>query len=163
MQIINRTVEPLPFVRPPLARQERDLERVIKLIALFEPFILHNDHVFEAANVERLSEALPPDERAAFRIRRPLDRLVGLLDQRAHSGAAEVVLSSDRRPSAGSFRRGEMLLAGAPTDEAPRKRQTRAPARRPEPKHRGNFPDREHRLYRRSHRVESAGGSCASR
>ena len=54
VQIINRTVEPLPFVRPPLARQERDLERVIKLIALFEPFILENDHVFEAANVERL-------------------------------------------------------------------------------------------------------------
>jgi long-chain acyl-CoA synthetase len=66
VQIINRTVEPLPFVRPPLARQERDLERVIKLIALFEPFILENDHVFEAANVERLSEALPPAERAQF-------------------------------------------------------------------------------------------------
>jgi hypothetical protein len=66
VQIINRTVEPLPFVRPPLARQERDLERVIKLITLFEPFILENDHVFEAANVERLSEALPPGERAAF-------------------------------------------------------------------------------------------------
>jgi len=66
VQIINRTVEPLPFVRPPLARQERDLERVIKLITLFEPFILENDHVFEAANVERLSEALPPAERAQF-------------------------------------------------------------------------------------------------
>ena len=59
VQMINRTVEPLPFIRPPFARQERDLERVIKLIALFEPFILENDHVFEAANVERLSEALP--------------------------------------------------------------------------------------------------------
>ncbi|MGD0965127.1 MAG: SDR family oxidoreductase [Candidatus Acidiferrales bacterium] len=66
VQIINRTVEPLPFVRPPLARQERDLERVIKLITLFEPFILENDHVFQAANVERLSEALPPGERAEF-------------------------------------------------------------------------------------------------
>ncbi|MFZ0881870.1 MAG: hypothetical protein WAN14_00610, partial [Candidatus Acidiferrales bacterium] len=32
----------------------------------FEPFILHNDHVFEAANVERLSAALPPAERADF-------------------------------------------------------------------------------------------------
>jgi Male sterility protein/haloacid dehalogenase-like hydrolase len=66
VQMINRSVEPLPFIRPPFARQERDLERVIKLIALFEPFILENDHVFEAANVERLSEALPPEERAAF-------------------------------------------------------------------------------------------------
>ena len=31
-----------------------------------EPFILHNDHVFEAANVELLSAALPDDERPAF-------------------------------------------------------------------------------------------------
>ena len=66
VQAINRTVEPIPFVRPPLARQERDLEKVIKLIHLFEPFILHNDHVFEAANIERLSATLPPEERAAF-------------------------------------------------------------------------------------------------
>ena len=36
------------------------------------------------------------------RLRRAIARLVGLLDQRAHSGAAQVVLSSDRGPSAGS-------------------------------------------------------------
>ncbi len=66
VQMINRSVEQIPFARPPLARQERDLERVIKLIALFEPFILHNDHVFEAAGVERLSAALPPGESAPF-------------------------------------------------------------------------------------------------
>ncbi|HWF37995.1 MAG TPA: SDR family oxidoreductase [Candidatus Acidoferrales bacterium] len=67
IQMINRTVEPLPFIRPPFARQERDLERVIKLIALFEPFILENDHVFEASNIERLSELLPEIERGPFR------------------------------------------------------------------------------------------------
>jgi alcohol-forming fatty acyl-CoA reductase len=66
VQIINRSVGPIPLVRPPLARQERELEKVIKLIALFEPFILYNDHVFEAANVERLSAALPTEERARF-------------------------------------------------------------------------------------------------
>jgi Male sterility protein/haloacid dehalogenase-like hydrolase len=66
VQAINRTMEPIPFVKSPLARQERDLEKVIKLIDLFEPFILHNDHVFEAANVERLSAALPADEQDAF-------------------------------------------------------------------------------------------------
>jgi hypothetical protein len=66
VQIINRSIEPIPFVRSPLVRQERDLERVMKLIALFEPFILENDHVFEAANVERLTEALPLEERATF-------------------------------------------------------------------------------------------------
>ncbi len=66
VQAINRTVEPLGFARAPLARQERDLEKVIKLVALFEPFILENDHVFEAANIERLSAALPADELAEF-------------------------------------------------------------------------------------------------
>ncbi|HUA01103.1 MAG TPA: SDR family oxidoreductase [Candidatus Aquilonibacter sp.] len=66
VQAINKSVEPLRFMRPPLARQERELEKVIKLVALFEPFILHNDHVFEAANVERLSAALPEDERETF-------------------------------------------------------------------------------------------------
>jgi hypothetical protein len=67
VQAINRTVGPIPFVRrPPLARQERDLDRVIKLVALFEPFILDNDHVFEASNVEKLSAALPTEERAAL-------------------------------------------------------------------------------------------------
>jgi hypothetical protein len=54
-------------VRSPFARQERELEKVVKLVALFEPFILHNNHIFEAANVERLSAALPPSEREKFR------------------------------------------------------------------------------------------------
>src|SRR4029077_20475393 len=65
VQAINRSVEPI-FDRSPFARQERELEKVTKLVALFEPFILHNDHVFEAANVERLSAALPPEERTEF-------------------------------------------------------------------------------------------------
>jgi hypothetical protein len=39
---------------------------VIKLVSLFKPFILENDHVFEAANVERLDAALPAEERAEF-------------------------------------------------------------------------------------------------
>jgi hypothetical protein len=66
VQAINRSIEPIPFVKPPLARTERELDKVIKLIALFEPFILHNDHIFEASNVERLSIALPEEERADF-------------------------------------------------------------------------------------------------
>ncbi len=104
VKMINRTAEPFAS-RPPLARQERDLEKVIKLIALFEPFILHNDHVFEAANVECLSAMLPEDERAAFELRHAIDRLVGLLDQRARSGAAQVVLSSHRRTADAAARK----------------------------------------------------------
>ena len=63
---INRAASALQIKRPPLARQERDLARVEKLIELYEPFILHNEQVFEAQNVQLLSAALPPEEQAAF-------------------------------------------------------------------------------------------------
>jgi alcohol-forming fatty acyl-CoA reductase len=63
---INRAATALQMKRPPLARQERDLARVEKLIELYEPFILHNEQVFEADNVQLLSASLPEDERAAF-------------------------------------------------------------------------------------------------
>jgi hypothetical protein len=65
VKAINRTVEPFA-AKPPLARQERELEKVIKLVSLFEPFILHNDHVFEALHIEQLSAALPASEQADF-------------------------------------------------------------------------------------------------
>ena len=66
VQAIQRISAPLPLKRPPLVRTERDLERVEKLIELYEPFILHNEHVFEAKKVDVLSEALPPEEKDAF-------------------------------------------------------------------------------------------------
>jgi long-chain acyl-CoA synthetase len=66
VQGINRAASALQMKHPPLARQERELIRVGKLIELYEPFILHNEQVFEAENVELLSAALPEDERAAF-------------------------------------------------------------------------------------------------
>jgi len=66
VQAINRSFSELPFGRPPLARRERELERVVKLIALFEPFILYNDHIFEAENIERLAATLPPEEKQQF-------------------------------------------------------------------------------------------------
>ncbi len=66
VQAINRGVSSVGISNAPLVRRERELERVIKLIRLFEPFILHNEHIFEAMNVERLSAALPPEERADF-------------------------------------------------------------------------------------------------
>jgi alcohol-forming fatty acyl-CoA reductase len=63
---INRAAAKLNFRRPPLARAERDLARVEKLIELYEPFILQNEQVFESDNVEILSALLPQEERALF-------------------------------------------------------------------------------------------------
>jgi thioester reductase-like protein len=62
---INRAAAKLQL-KQPLVRAERDLGRVEKLIELYEPFILHNEQVFEADNVEKLSEELPPEEKAQF-------------------------------------------------------------------------------------------------
>jgi long-chain acyl-CoA synthetase len=66
IQTIQRMVAPLPLKKPPLARAERSLERVEKLIKLFEPFILLNEHDFVAENVEKLSRALVADEQKQF-------------------------------------------------------------------------------------------------
>ena len=66
VQAMQKLSAPLPMARAPLARTERGLDRVEKLIELYEPFILHNQYVFEADHVEWLAEALPPEEREAF-------------------------------------------------------------------------------------------------
>ena len=63
---IQTIVSPLPLKKPPLARAQRSLEKVEKLIELFEPFILLNEHDFVAENVEKLAHALVPEERAEF-------------------------------------------------------------------------------------------------
>jgi thioester reductase-like protein len=64
---IQRIMSPLPLKRAPLVKTERNLERVERLIELFEPFILLNEHDFTAENVEKLSYALVPEERDQFR------------------------------------------------------------------------------------------------
>lgn len=63
---INRVAVTLRMKKAPLARQERDLVRVEKLIELYEPFILHNEHVFECENARLLSAALSTEERSLF-------------------------------------------------------------------------------------------------
>jgi long-chain acyl-CoA synthetase len=63
---INRVAVTMHMKKAPLARQERDLLRAEKLIELYEPFILHNEHVFECENARLLSAALSPDERTLF-------------------------------------------------------------------------------------------------
>jgi thioester reductase-like protein len=63
---IQRIMSPLPLKKTPLVKAERNLERLEKLIELFEPFILLNEHDFAADNVEKLSHALVEDERDEF-------------------------------------------------------------------------------------------------
>ncbi len=63
---IQRIMAPLPLKKAPLVKTERSLERLEKLIELFEPFILLNEHDFTAENVEKLSYALVPEEREQF-------------------------------------------------------------------------------------------------
>jgi hypothetical protein len=53
-------------MKKPLAKTERNLERVEKLVGLFEPFILLNEHDFVADNVEKLSQALTLEEKEIF-------------------------------------------------------------------------------------------------
>ena len=69
MKSIQRIMSPLPLRKTPLARAERNLERVEKLIQLFEPFILLNEHDFVAENVEKLSYALCRKSERALRVR----------------------------------------------------------------------------------------------
>ena len=92
---IQRIMSPLPLKKAPLVKTERSLERLEKLIELFEPFILFNEHDFAAENIEKLSYALVPEEKETFRIRHALARLVGVLDQHSYSCPASLDLSAD--------------------------------------------------------------------
>jgi hypothetical protein len=66
MRAIQKTTPPFPFLKSPVARKEKTLDRVEKIIELYEPFILLNDHVFEADNVEMHSASLPDEEQRDF-------------------------------------------------------------------------------------------------
>src|SRR5689334_16204806 len=63
---INRVAGFFRLKKSPLAKAERDLNRAEKLIELYEPFILHNEHVFECENARLLSAALSPEEQKLF-------------------------------------------------------------------------------------------------
>jgi len=63
---INKVAAALRISKSPLAKAERDLGRVGKLIELYEPFILHNEQVFECENARLLSAALVSEEKELF-------------------------------------------------------------------------------------------------
>lgn len=66
LSAVNRLLAPLPWKPQGLLKRERNLDRVEKIIELYEPFILHNDHVFEAGHIEQLARALVAAEQACF-------------------------------------------------------------------------------------------------
>src|SRR6266550_1639092 len=66
IQSIQRIMAPLPLRKTPLAKAQRNLEKVEKLIELFEPFILRNQHDFVADNIAALSHTLIKEEKADF-------------------------------------------------------------------------------------------------
>jgi long-chain acyl-CoA synthetase len=65
---LNKLTSSLTFKEqtPCLSKTEHGLQRVEKLIELYEPFILHHEQVFEAENVRVLSSAIPDDEQEQF-------------------------------------------------------------------------------------------------
>ena len=63
---INRAAVSLHMKKAPLVKTERELIKAQKLIELYEPFILHNEHVFECENARYLSALLSPQERELF-------------------------------------------------------------------------------------------------
>src|ERR1700690_94605 len=63
---INKVAASLHLRKPPLEKTERVLIRVQKLIELYEPFILHNEHVFECENARLLSAGLSAEEKLLF-------------------------------------------------------------------------------------------------
>jgi alcohol-forming fatty acyl-CoA reductase len=61
-QILSRTA----FKGEALIRKQRGLEKVQKVIELYEPFILDNEYFFAADHIKILSQALPRDEVEEF-------------------------------------------------------------------------------------------------
>jgi long-chain acyl-CoA synthetase len=62
----QRLLSPLSPKGEPLARQQRALEKVQKVIDLYEPFILDNEYFFAADHIKILAQSLPEDEEDLF-------------------------------------------------------------------------------------------------
>jgi Male sterility protein len=66
LQGTRRVLLSLAFKGEALARKQRALERVQKVIELYEPFILDNEYFFAADHIKALSNALPEEEVESF-------------------------------------------------------------------------------------------------
>jgi long-chain acyl-CoA synthetase len=65
-KVVKTLRKVLPFARVPLRRMERNLERIEKIVELYEPFIHDNDYAFEGDHVRLLNAALASEEREVF-------------------------------------------------------------------------------------------------
>ena len=90
---IQRIMAPLPLKKTPLAKAERNLERVEKLIELFEPFILHERARFRRGQCRETFACAGAGRARRIRLRHALAGLVGVLDQHSYSRAAALDLS----------------------------------------------------------------------
>jgi len=66
IRALNRIIASTRLPTRPLVRAERDLDKLQKLIALYEPFLLYNEQVFEAENIRLLNAALVDEEHETF-------------------------------------------------------------------------------------------------
>ena len=66
LQGLQRVTGVLPVKNDSLARKQRALDRVHKVIELYQPFILDNEYFFAADHIRKLGAALPGDEIADF-------------------------------------------------------------------------------------------------
>lgn len=66
LQGLQRVTGVLPVKNDSLTRKQRALDRVHKVIELYQPFILDNEYFFAADNIRKLGAALPGDEVADF-------------------------------------------------------------------------------------------------
>ena len=66
VRVARRVLPPTKTNMRSLAKVEKGLDKLQKLIELYEPFILYNEQVFVTDHARLLSAALPPDELEAF-------------------------------------------------------------------------------------------------
>lgn len=66
LQGLQHVTGVLPVKNDSLTRKHRALDRVHKVIELYQPFILDNEYFFAADNIRKLGAALPGDEVADF-------------------------------------------------------------------------------------------------
>jgi hypothetical protein len=66
LQYTETVLSLLAFKGDTLVRKQRALERVQKVIELYEPFILDNEYFFAADHIKVLTESLPEGEIPAF-------------------------------------------------------------------------------------------------